>query len=278
MLIPNHTVLLTAAAAACLILAQGAVRAESMPEADAGSKVIAVINGQNVTSADFGTFVSTRIGQTVLPADLTPQQLGTLQDEYINRELLYQDAVAKGLDKNPEVMAAIENQRHNIIAGYALRQMVSMPLSDKAMQETYKALASKPVKQYMASHILVKTETEALDLITRLRHGEDFAKLARENSIDASAQNGGQLGWLAADQILQPVRDALGHLKTGSYGTTPVQSQFGWHVLKLDETRILPPPPFEEVKDDLSRQLHNETIAKYITQLRENSKIEIRNE
>lgn len=277
MLKPNHTVLLTAAAA-CLILAQGTARAESAPAAGLSSKVIAIINGQNVTNADFGTFVNTRIGQTVSPANLTPQQLSSLQEEYINRELLFQDAVAKGLDKDPEVVAAIENQRHNIIAGYALRQMVSMPLSDKALQDAYKSLASKPVKQYLASHILVKTEAEALDLITSLRQGGDFAKLARDNSLDASAQNGGQLGWLAAEQILQPVRDALGHLKTGSYSTTPVQSQFGWHVLKLDETRILPPPPFEEVKDDLSRHLHNENIAKYIAQLRQNSKIEIRNE
>jgi peptidyl-prolyl cis-trans isomerase C len=200
--------------------------------------------------------------------------LNALQEEYINRELLYQDAVAKGLDKSPEILIAIENQRHNIIAGYALRQLVSMPLSDKALQDAYKTLASKPVKEFLASHILVNTEAEALNLIGSLKEGADFAQLAREKSLDASAQNGGQLGWLAVDQIVQPVRDALSGLKTGSYSTTPVQSQFGWHVLKLDETRIIPPPPFDEVKDHLVRQQHNENIRKYITQLRQNSKIE----
>lgn len=272
---PHHSVLLTLVAT-CLLLVQGAAGAASPPATHVGTKVIAVINGHNVTNIDFGTFVASRVGQAVTPANLTQQQLNALQEEYINRELVYQDAVAKGMDKHPEVLIAIENQRHNIIAGFALRQMVSAPLPEKALQEAYKTLASKPVKQYLASHILVKTEAEARALIDSLKQGADFARLAQENSVDASAQNGGQLGWLAAEQILEPVREALGRLKTGSYSTTPVQSQFGWHVLKLDETRILPPPDFEEVRDELSQHLHNENIARYITQLRQNSTIEIR--
>lgn len=276
---PNHTAQLTAIAAACLLLAQGMARAETAPAAANGApKIIAVINGQNVTNIDFVSFVNTRIGQNMNPASLNQQQLNALLGEYINRELVYQDAVAKGLDKNPEVAAAIENQRHNIIAGYALRQLVSAPLPDKALQDAYKNLASKPVKEFRASHILVKTEAEAQNLINSLRQGSDFAALARENSVDASAQNGGQLGWLAVDQIVQPVRDALGSLKTGSYSATPVQSQFGWHILKLDETRIIPPPSFEEARERLSRQLHNEDVSKYVGQLRQNGKVEIKRE
>ncbi|MCC6302723.1 MAG: peptidylprolyl isomerase [Gammaproteobacteria bacterium] len=274
---PHHSVLLTAAVAG-LLLAQGQGQAESGPAGAAGPKVIAVINGQNVTNADFGTFVSTRIGQNASSANLNPQQLNALQDEYINRELVYQDAVAKGLDKNPEVIIAIENQRHNIIAGYALRQIASVPPSDKALQDAYKTLASKPVKEYRASHIMVKTAGEAQDLIDRLKRGDDFAQLAREKSLDPTAQNGGELGWLPVDQIAQPIRDALGTLKTGSFSTAPVQTQFGWHVLKLSETRILPPPDFDAVKDDLSHQLRNQNIGKYIAQLRQHSKIEIKND
>jgi len=271
---PHHSVLLTAAMTG-LLLAQIPAHAESDPADGAGPKVIAVINGQNVTSADFGTFVSTRIGQSVAPANLNQQQLSALQEEYINRELVFQDAVSKGLDKNPEVVIAIENQRHNIIAGYALRQIASVPPSDKALQDAYKTLASKPVKEYRASHIMVKTEAEAQGLIDRLKQGVDFAQLAREKSLDSTAQNGGELGWLPADQIAPPIRDALGALKTGAFSTAPVQTQFGWHVLKLSETRILPPPDFDAVKDDLSRQLRNENIGRYIAQLRQHSKIEI---
>lgn len=272
----NHTALLMAVAATCLISLPGAAFAQSGSATNAAPKVIAVINGQNVTSADFITFVNTRIGQNMTLANLNQQQLNALLGEYVNRELVYQDALAKGLDKHPEVAIAIENQRHNIIAGFALRQVVNTPQSDKALQDAYKNLASKPVKEYRASHILVKTEAQAQDLINSLKQGADFAKLAKENSIDSSAQNGGQLGWLAVDQIVQPVRDALGNLKTGSYGTTPVQSQFGWHVLKLEETRILPPPAFEEVKDRLSQQLHNDDVTKYINQLRQSGKVDIK--
>lgn len=271
---PHHSVLLTAAVAG-LLLAQIPAHAESNSAGGAGPKVIAVINGQNVTSVDFGTFVSTRVGQNVSPANLNQQQLSALQEEYINRELVFQDAVAKGLDKDPEVVIAIENQRHNIIAGYALRQIASVPPSDKALQDAYKTLASKPVKEYRASHIMVKTAAEAQGLIDRLKQGVDFAQLAREKSLDSTAQNGGELGWLPADQIAPPIRDALGALKTGAFSTAPVQTQFGWHVLKLSETRILPPPDFDAVKDDLSRQLRNENIGRYIAQLRQHSKIEI---
>ncbi|MBK9130974.1 MAG: peptidylprolyl isomerase [Gammaproteobacteria bacterium] len=271
---PHHSILLTAAMTG-LLLAQIPAHAESDPAGGASPKVIAVINGQNVTSADFGSFVSTRVGQNVAPTNLNQQQLSALQEEYINRELVFQDAVAKGLDKNPEVVIAIENQRHNIIAGYALRQIASVPPSDKALQDAYKTLASKPVKEYRASHIMVKTEAEAQGLIDRLKQGVDFAQLAREKSLDSTAQNGGELGWLPADQIAPPIRDALGALKTGAFSTAPVQTQFGWHVLKLSETRILPPPDFDAVKDDLSRQLRNENIGRYIAQLRQHSKIEI---
>lgn len=272
---PHHSILLTAAMTS-LLLAQIPAHAESNPAGGAGPKVIAIINGQDVTSVDFGTFVSTRVGQNISPANLNQQQLNALQEEYINRELVFQDAVAKGLDKNPEVVIAIENQRHNIIAGYALRQIASVPPSDKALQDAYKTLASKPVKEYRASHIMVKTAAEAQGLIDRLKQGDDFAQLAREKSLDSTAQNGGELGWLPADQIAPPIRDALGALKTGAFSTAPVQTQFGWHVLKLSETRILPPPDFDAVKDDLSRQLRNENIGKYIAQLRQHSKIEIK--
>lgn len=272
---PHHSILLTAAMTG-LLLAQIPAHAESNPAGGAGPKVIAIINGQDVTSVDFGTFVSTRVGQNISPANLNQQQLNALQEEYINRELVFQDAVAKGLDKNPEVVIAIENQRHNIIAGYALRQIASVPPSDKALQDAYKTLASKPVKEYRASHIMVKTAAEAQGLIDRLKQGDDFAQLAREKSLDSTAQNGGELGWLPADQIAPPIRDALGALKTGAFSTAPVQTQFGWHVLKLSETRILPPPDFDAVKDDLSRQLRNENIGKYIAQLRQHSKIEIK--
>lgn len=275
----NPSALLTAAATAWLLALPALAHAETAPAA-AGAvpapKVIAVINGQTVTSTDFVNFVNTRIGQNMSPSSLNQQQLNALLGEYINRELVYQDAVAKGLDRNPEVAAAIENQRHNIIAGYALRQIASAPLSDKALQDAYKNLASKPVKEYRASHILLKTEAEAQNVITSLKQGTDFATLARQSSIDASAQNGGQLGWLAVDQIVPPVRDALAGLKTGTYSTTPVQSQFGWHVLKLEETRIIPPPSFDEAKDRLTRQLRNEDVARYVGQLRQNGKVEIK--
>jgi peptidyl-prolyl cis-trans isomerase C len=245
--------------AAGLVSLQGAAFAETPAGAAPDTKVLAVINGQNATNADFATFINSRISQNMSASNLNQQQLNALLGEYINRELVYQDAVAKGLDKNREIMTAMENQRHNIIAGYALRQVANTPISDKALQDAYKNLAAKPVKEYRVSHILLKTEADAQNVINSLKQGGDFAKLAKENSTDASAQN-----------------DALNGLKTGSYSQTPVHSQYGWHVLKLEETRIVPPPSFEESKDRLTQQLRNESIAKYVNQLHQNGKIEIK--
>lgn len=278
MLPPNRTALITLATLATLAW-QGVTLAEAGPGDDGNSQVIAVINGQRVTNIDFITFVNSRIGQSVPPANLSQQQLNALLGEYINRELVYQDAVSRKLDTHPEVVTAIDNQRRNIVAGFALRQIMNAPLSDKALHEAYKNLASKPVKEYKASHIVVSSESQARQLVDQLRQGTDFARLARENSIDsATAQNGGLLGWLAGDNIVPQVRAVVENLKTGSYSTTPVQTQSGWHILRLEETRILPPPEFEKIRDRLSQHLHNEDITKYVNQLRQNSTIEISQE
>ena len=132
------------------------------------------------------------------------------------------------------------------------------------------------LKEYKARHILTTTETEAQAVIAQLNKGANFATLAKEKSIDtSSAQNGGELGWFSPDQMVKPFADAVEKLKKGSYTQTPVHTQYGWHVILLQDVRAVQPPPFDEVKDQVRGIMQNRIIGEYIDGLRKKAKIQI---
>lgn len=240
------------------------------------SPVIAVVNGVELTQADFISFVNTRIGEQARNVRLNQQQLSLLLSEYINRELIFQDALAHGLDKAPEVATEIENHRRNVIASYAVRQLIEKPIPNEEIERAYKKMMSKPVREYRARHILLGSEQRARELITALEHGAAFDQLAKENSMDVTAEQGGELGWVSSEQMVEPIRSAMLEMRKGSWSRTPVKSDFGWHILRVEDTRIIPPPPIEDVREELMRRLHNRNISEYIAGLRDNSEIEIR--
>lgn len=270
----THSVLSGLAALALSLALVQAAYAESEGKQDP-VRVIAVVNGKELTRAGFSAFVNIRMGQRAQPEKLNQRQINMLLSEYINRELIYQDAMERGWDEAPEVEAAIDNQRRNIVASYAVRRLISAMPSEQMMKQAYQNMKSRPTKEYNTRHILVKTRDEAQDVKEALDKGADFNRLAEEHSIDTSAKKGGSLGWISPGQLVEPLRETLTGLETGSY-SEPVQSQFGWHVVKLDDTRIIPPPSFEAVKDQLRKQLQNQQIANYIAQLRKNSQIEVK--
>lgn len=238
------------------------------------NEVFVVVNGKTLTRADFAVYVAMRTGQR--PQDNTNEkQLESLLNEYINRELIYQDAVRRGFDKAPEVMAALDNQERNIIASYAVRRLISAPVPEKRLKEVYEKQMSKPTREYKARHILVKTEQEARSIVKELDQGADFSKLAQEKSLDNSAKNGGSLGWFSPTQVVEPFAKAVMALEEGNYTAQPVQTRFGWHVIRLDSTRIVPPPPFDSVKDKLMTEVNNQTIVRYIAGLRDQAKVQI---
>jgi peptidyl-prolyl cis-trans isomerase C len=240
------------------------------------AQVIAVVNGVELTQADFIAFVNTRIGEQARHVKLNQQQLSILLSEYINRELIYQDAVKQGIENAPEVATAIANQRRNIIASFAVRQLVEQPIPNEELERVYKQLMAKPTREYRARHILLGSEQRARELISALEKGEAFDRLAKENSMDATAEQGGELGWVSSEQMAEPLRAAMADMRKGSWSRSPVKSDFGWHILRVEDTRIIPPPPFEEVKDELVRRLHNRNISEHIAKLRNSSEIEIR--
>jgi peptidyl-prolyl cis-trans isomerase C len=199
----------------------------------------------------------------------------TIINQLINNELLVQEAQKSGLDKQPEFLARQELRSRELLANMFLQDYIKKnPIDETAIKAEYEKLkAIIGDKEYKASHILVKTEQEAKDVIAQLAKGADFAKLAKEKSLDSSKDKGGDLGWFSLATMVRPFGDAVAKLQKGLYTTVPVQTQFGWHVIKLEDTRPAQPPAYDKVKDELRANLQKQQIAKLLADLKAKAKI-----
>ena len=148
-------------------------------------------------------------------------------------------------------------------------------MPDSEIQTEYNAKYSAPKKEYKASHILVKTEDEANGLIDKLKKGADFAELAKKNSVDpGSGKNGGDLGWFGHGAMVPEFTAAVESLEKGKMTDKPVKSQFGYHIIKLEDTRETPATPLTEVKAQIENTLKQQKLQKYIEDMRANAKVE----
>ena len=237
------------------------------------SKVLAEVDGRQITEDTLQRYMKLR----GLPKDADPEkQRGMMIEELINLELLYLDAVEKGVDKLPEVQANLEIQKTNVIAGAMLKQATdSIRLSDEELKQAYddyiKTMPSN--EEYKARHILLENEADAKAVIEGLNKGADFAKLAQEKSTGPSGPAGGDLGWFQPDQMVEPFSDAVMKLKNGEYSKTPVHTQFGWHVVLREDSRKLEPPTFASLKEQFRMRLMNKNVEGYIGSLRNKAKI-----
>jgi len=237
------------------------------------SKVLAEVNGRQITEDTLQRYMKFR----GLPKDANPeQQRNMMIEELINRELLYIDAVEKGVDKLPEVQADLENQTTNVIAGAMLKQATdSIRLSDEQLKKAYEDyIKTMPTtEEYKARHILLEDEANAKAVIEELNQGADFAILAQEKSTGPSGPAGGDLGWFQPTQMVEPFSDAVMKLKNGEYSKSPVHTQFGWHVVLREDSRKLEPPAFESLKEQFRMRLMNKNVEGYIGTLRNKAKI-----
>ena len=143
-------------------------------------------------------------------------------------------------------------------------------------KEYQEQIKNAPKEEYKARHILVKTEDEAKEIIKSLKDGADFEKLAKEKSIGPSGPNGGDLGWFTATTMVPEFADAVAKLKKGDITDQPVKTQFGWHVIKLEDTRKVDPPSFDSMKDKLRSIVANKSIQNYLSELHKKAKIELK--
>jgi len=244
--------------------------ATAIDKADA----IAVVNGQYIPKSTLEALekeIAERSHGQVFPKE-------KLIEELIQRELLVQDAVQKQLDKSPELAAQLEAAKKTLLTQANLQNFIKAnPVTDAEIKAEYDSkIAAEKGTEFKARHILVKTEAEAKKLITELNKGADFAKLANKHSLDAKeSQNGGDLGWFSAAQMVAPFSEAVAALEKGKYTKEPVKTQFGFHVILKEDSRPVTPPPLEAVKEQLTPFLQRKKVQDMIETLRKQAKVEI---
>lgn len=239
----------------------------------AEEKAAALVNGISIPQSRVDLRVKVATTQGGQPD--SPELRKAIRDDLVNLEVISQIAVKNGLDKQPEIVQQIELAKQQVLAGAFVQDYAkSHPTGEDVLKQDYEALKARVGnKEYKMSHILVATEDEAKAVAKRVKK-EKFAKVAKEKTKDpGSKDNGGNLGWQVPSNFVQPFGEAVAKLNKGQI-SEPVQTQYGWHIIKLEDTRELKVPIFEEVKPQLEKRRQQESIQKAINELREKAKIE----
>lgn len=239
----------------------------------AEDKSAALVNGVSIpqTRVDMRVKAAAAQGQ----AD-SPELRKAIREDMINLEVMAQEAAKLGLNKSDEVVQQIELVKQQVLVSAFMQDYVkNHPVTDDQLKQEYDKLKTKlGDKEYNARHILVETEAEAKAIIAQLGKKAKFEKLAEKSKDAGSAERGGSLGWTVPNNFVPPFANALLNLKKGEFTKEPVQSQFGWHVIKLDDVRDLKVPAFDELKPQLQQRLQQQSIQKVIADLRAKAKIE----
>jgi peptidyl-prolyl cis-trans isomerase C len=241
----------------------------------AEDKVAVMVNGIAIPQAriDFRIKAATTTQGQVD----TPELRKAVREDVINLEVLSQEATRLALDKESDVIQQIDIARESVLAGaFVQGNIKNNPITDDQLKQEYDKLkVTLGGKEYNARHILVESEAEAKAIITQLGKKGKFDKLAAEKSKDSgSAEHGGSLGWTVPSSFVPPFAVALASLKKGEYTKEPVQSEFGWHIIKLDDLRDLKMPSFDELKPQILQRLQQQAIQDTITALRSKAKID----
>ena len=207
----------------------------------------------------------------------SPEFANAMKDELVNREVLSQAAKKKGLDKSSTVAAQMDMARQAVLIRAFFDDYVKAnPISDAQLKTDYdKYVVQLGDKEYKVRHILVDKEDEGKAIIASLKRGETFEKLAKEKSKDTgSKDNGGDLDWAPAGRYVPEFGNAIKALPKGQLTETPVKSPFGYHVIRVDDSRAMKVPGFDEVKDKFRQQAQQEQVARLVQELRSKAKIE----
>ncbi len=239
-----------------------------------GPQTLVTINGQDITDLETLAFNALQGGQSRLDSQQAQVQL---LNQLVNTVLLAQQARKNGVDKLPQVAAAMKMADIQVLAEAQVNSFFEKsPVSDEEIKAAYdQKFTAESLQEYKVRHILVQEEKPAKEIIDALAKGEDFVKLAKEHSLDSSKDTGGELGWIGRSQVVKPFGDALTNLEKGEYSTAPVQTQFGWHVIEVVDIRTQEPPPLEQVKDQLKLQIRQQKLAQMVTELRKSAEIKV---
>ena len=241
--------------------------------ASASDPVIARVNGVDIKQSDLA-LAEEDVGADVQAA--SPEAKREHLISYLADIIMVtQAADKKNLADNPDFKRRLAFLRSKLLMGYELQQEAKTALTDEALKQTYdEAVKSMSGQEDVrARHILVEGEDEAKAIIEQLKGGADFAKLAKEKSKDPGAAEGGDLGYFTKDQMVPEFADVAFKMYPGQL-SNPVKTQFGWHVIKVEDKRIKQPPEFEKVKDQIEAYLARKVQSDFIAKLRQSAKVE----
>lgn len=238
------------------------------------STVVARANGVEITLAHVLAL------REMLPPQLQAapgdRLFPALVNQLIDQELIAQSMAAEAL--SPPDRARLENQTRAFLSGVALQAQVSRAVTDESIAVAYAAFveaygAAEPVPEWNAAHILVRTEEEARAAAEAIAGGRDFGDLAREVSTDGAARQGGDLGWFGPGMMIPEFEEAVRALEPGQV-SEPIQTRFGWHLVRLADRRIASVPPLEQMRDQLIEELQREVVQSMIGSLRGTAQVE----
>lgn len=260
-----------------VLAALAALSLAAAPQAGAqepSSEVVATVNGSPITEADIA-FTALDLAPTLeqYPAD---QRTRILMDLLINQKLMAEAAQKDGIQDRKEFEQRMGLMRERTLRDFYFNEKVQKAVSNDDIKQAYDKSAAEigAEDEVRARHILVKTKEEAEAIIKELDGGADFAKLAGEKSIGPSKANGGELGYLSKGDVVEPFGTAVMALETGKI-SEPVETEFGWHVIRVDDKRKKAAPPFEAMEDEIRQNLLRERFLALINELKEGAKIEV---
>jgi peptidyl-prolyl cis-trans isomerase C len=275
---PGAAPLTAASLIAALALVAGCNKAQqSAPAAAAATPSVAVVNGTPISRTDYDIYVRNLLRNSKQPQTLTPEQQNQVLDDLISIDLLASQGEKDGLQNDPDTKAQLELLHMRVMADAESQKFLkSQTPSDAELHTEYDAqVGAMDKNEYHARHILVATKEQGEAVIKKLKGGAKFEDVAKAQSTDTgSKNNGGDLGWFTTSRMVKPFADAVKGLKKGEITPEPVQTQYGWHVIQLEDTREAAPPPFDQVKSNLTDIVARKKLQAYVAQLKSVAKVE----
>lgn len=253
--------------------------ADAPPETSSalGISRVATVDGKPIPESVFRVYTFNALQRD--PDQLSQEERGQIVDDLVYLKVIANEAEKEGLPSEPRLAAELELMRLQALArAMTQRFQEKNPPSELELQTLYEQnLPRLATTQYKARHILVDDEEVAANLIGELDDGADFATLARENSKDTTSTEGGDLGWFSPEAMVAPFAEAIRTMDVGTYSSTPVQTNFGYHVILLEDSRDQEPPSLEAVRSELTQAVARQKLDVYVKQLRDGAEVGIGN-
>ena len=258
---------------AAALLLSALISVPAIAAEKAKGSAFATVNGVAIQQSTADAFIAEQKAQG---AQETPELKNAVREELVRRELLAQEAKKMGLDKKPTIAAQADLARQAIyIRSFIQEYVKSHPISEAQLKSDYETIkAQLGGTEYKSRHILVEKEDDAKAIVANLKKGAKFEELAKQSKDPGSKENGGDLGWSSAASYVKPFGEALGKLEKGKYTEVPVKSDFGYHVILLEDSRPLTPPAFDAIKPQLGQRAQQQQIEKLVNDLRAKAKVE----